>query len=373
MRVLILEDDPWIADLLKQIVLSLRPAARVDCRVRVAEAIAAWQQETAQLVIADWNLPDGSGTRLLEAVRSDDREVPLVMVTARADRDSVLEVRPLRVSAFISKPFQVPKVLDCLQRLLPGDEPGACSDHEHGDFAEILAALADEDLDLPLRGDLLEQLRQTAPAPSTLQQLGELWPLDPAVQARLIAAANSPGYNSAGQPCVSLAGALQRLGQATALNLIQGLALRPVAALQDDALAQRGQALLQASLALHRRVTELAGACRIDPAPLQSAALLHRLGEWALLYQAQRGCAQGRTLDDDELQRALQAHSGPLANRLKAHWRLPVPLRELIGACYALVPGNTRREPILMRLACAELQGAEQTELERLRRLAGLA
>lgn len=42
MRVLILEDDPWIADLLKQIVLSLRPRARVDCQERVADAISAW-------------------------------------------------------------------------------------------------------------------------------------------------------------------------------------------------------------------------------------------------------------------------------------------------------------------------------------------
>ena len=36
-----------------------------------------------------------------------------------ADRASVLEVRPLRISAFISKPFQIPTVLDCLDRLLP--------------------------------------------------------------------------------------------------------------------------------------------------------------------------------------------------------------------------------------------------------------
>jgi len=85
MRVLILEDDPWIADLLKQIVLSLRPGARVDCQVRVAGAISVWQREPAQLVIADWNLPDGSVTLLLQAVRSQDREVALVMITARAD------------------------------------------------------------------------------------------------------------------------------------------------------------------------------------------------------------------------------------------------------------------------------------------------
>ena len=66
-------------------------------------------------------------------------------------------------------------------------------------------------------------------------------------------------------------------------------------------------------------------------------------------------------------------HSSQLANRLKAHWRLPIALRELIGACYALPPGNTRRDTVVMRLACAELLGAEAQEIERLRRLAGLA
>jgi hypothetical protein len=42
MPALIRADDPWIADLLKQIVRSLRPGARVDCRTRVADALAAW-------------------------------------------------------------------------------------------------------------------------------------------------------------------------------------------------------------------------------------------------------------------------------------------------------------------------------------------
>lgn len=373
MRVLILEDDPWIADLLKQIVLSLRPAAQVDCRTRVADALAAWQQQAAQLVICDWNLPDGSGTRLLEAVRRSDRRVPLLMVTSRADRDSVLAVRPLGISAFISKPFQVPKVLDCLQRLLPDDDAPPAAPHGDDDFARHLAELPAEALDLPLRAELYQQLRDAAAAPGSLQQLGEHWQQDPAVQARLIAAANSAAYNSAGQPCISLPEAVQRLGAATALNLIQGLALRPAASLQDADLQALGRAQLQALLQLHQRVGELAGACRLDPAPLQSAALLQRMGELAVLQQAQLWRRHGLTLGDEQLQQALQQHSGELANRLKAHWRLPAPLRELIGACYGLAPGNARREPILMRLASAELQGADEQELQRLRRLAGLA
>ncbi|VXC71615.1 HDOD domain-containing protein [Pseudomonas sp. 8O] len=373
MRVLILEDDLWIADLLKQIVLSLRPGARVDCQVRVADAISAWQREPAQLVIADWNLPDGSGTLLLQAIRSQDRDVALVMITARADRSSVLEVRALGINAFISKPFQVPKVLDCLRRLLPeDDEPRVAADNDE-DFLHHLCALPDEEIDLPLCDELFQQLRDTAAAPSTLEQLGETWQQDPAVQARLIAAANSSLYNNTGKPCVSLPDAVQRLGAATALNLIQGLALRPVASLQDADLRTLGQDLMQTQLDLLNRVGVLAKACQLDPTPLHSAALLQRMGELAVLQQAQIWRNQGLPLSEQQLQQALRQYSSELANRLKADWRLPIGLRELIGACYGLTPGTSRREPILMRLASVELQSINGQEVQRLRRLAGLS
>lgn len=373
MRVLILEDDPWIADLLKQIVLSLRPGARVDCQVRVADAISAWQREPAQLVIADWNLPDGSGTLLLQAVRSQDRDVALVMITARADRSSVLEVRALGINAFISKPFQVPKVLDCLRNLLPEDDEPRVAAANDEDFLHHLGALPDEEIDLPLRDELCQQLRNAAAAPGTLEQLGEHWQQDPAVQARLIAAANSSLYNSSGQPCVSLPDAVRRLGAATALNLIQGLALRPVASLQDADLRTLGQNLLQTQLDLLNRVGVLAKACQLDPTPLHSAALLQRMGELAVLQQAQIWRNLGLPLSEEQLQQALRQYSGELANRLKADWRLPIGLRELIGACYGLAPGTARREPILMRLASVELQSADSQEVQRLRRLAGLS
>lgn len=39
MRVMILEDDSWIADLLKQIVLSLRPTSHVVCLDSVSAAL----------------------------------------------------------------------------------------------------------------------------------------------------------------------------------------------------------------------------------------------------------------------------------------------------------------------------------------------
>ena len=374
MRVMILEDDPWIADLLKQIVLSLRPAAQVRCLDSVAAALQDWQQHAADLVIADWNLPDDSGTQLLEQVQRDNSQVPLVMVTGRSDRDSVLEVKALGVSAFITKPFQVPKVLECLRQLLPPDEAESSAAAIAGDsFVDHLAGLPAGALDLPLQAGMLDGLQETADEAPSAQQLNERWERDPALTARLIAAANSSQYNSANQACLSLADALRTLGPATALNIGLGLGLRPAAELEDGELKLQALAYTEQAEHLAERASQLAEQCHFDPAPLHSAAVLHRLGELCVLHQAQLWKNAGKSLDAEQLQLALEQSSNVLAYRLKAHWRLPTPLRELIGACYGLASNNVKRETILMRLAVCELHPEpDHDDLARLRRLAGL-
>jgi HD-like signal output (HDOD) protein/ActR/RegA family two-component response regulator len=369
MRVMILEDDHWIADLLKQIVLSLRPGAQVSCLETVADALLDWQQ------IADWNLPDDPGTLLLEQIRRDNRQVPLVMITGRADRNSVMEVRPLGISAFISKPFQVPKVLECLERLLPPVEDSQPT--ETGTSASLVAYLAElpaDALDLPLQPGMLDNLQPDPAVPPSLQMLSERWQLDPALTARLVAAANSRQYNRAGIPCLSLTAALQALGPATSLNIGLGLGLRPSAELQDAELQLQALAHMQQVERLSQRVGELAAQCHIDPSPLQTAAALHRIGELCVLHHAQLWQNAGNALDAEQLSQALDELSKGLAIRLKIHWHLPLPLRELIGACYVLPSNNVKRETLLMRLAASELDANPDSNGQaRLRRLAGLS
>jgi len=374
MRVMILEDDVWIADLLKQIVLSLRPGAQVACHGSLAEALSDWQSLAADLLICDWNLPDGPGTRLLERVRRDDRSIPLVMITGRADRDSVLEIRPLHISAFITKPFQVPKVLECLDRLLPTfSEITTVETPSAGSFSEFLDAQANNALDLPLQEGMQERLKALSQEQPSLQQLKQQWQDDPALTAHMLAAANSSQYNKTAIPCLSLGEALQALGPVTSLNIGIGLSLHAASQLDDPELRLQAQALMQQIGQLHQRVAELAVACHLDPGPLHSAALLYRMGELCLLQQAQLWKSAGHSLSLEQLSMAMAKTSGELAIRLKLHWRLPTPLRELIGACYVLPTLNLRREVIVMHLAASELHAvADAAKLARLRRLAGL-
>jgi HD-like signal output (HDOD) protein len=75
---------------------------------------------------------------------------------------------------------------------------------------------------------------------------------------------------------------------------------------------------------------------------------------------------------EETLTHAVRDFSAPFAIRLKARWGLPMVLRELIGAIYALPHMQVRREQIVMRLAAAMNNGEPEAAIERLKRLAGL-
>ena len=57
------------------------------------------------IIICDWNMPRMSGLELLQHVRTMDRDMPFIMLTGRADSNSVKEARDLGVSDYLVKPF----------------------------------------------------------------------------------------------------------------------------------------------------------------------------------------------------------------------------------------------------------------------------
>lgn len=372
MRVMILEDDRWMADLLKQIVHSLRPNAEVRHFSEVGPAAASYKRDGYDLVISDWNLPGESGLDLLQEIRRKDRTTPLVMVTGRTDRASVLAVKSLGASAYIAKPFNVPSVVESLRRFLPPEDEGM--GEASGDFIGYLGGLADADLDLPLMQGMRASVSELQQGGDTdLRELAKRWRGDPALTARLLSVANSGAYNVGGRLCTDLPDALARLGWRTSINIAAGLALRRSCELDAAPVATLAAVELGRVEALTEVVTGMAMRCGIDPAPCQTGALLHRMGELCVLFHAQRWHDRAGGSDEAELQIAVGRFGRPFADRLKAYWRFPVPLREMIGTIYGLSPSTTRPEHYLMRLAGGEVYGGLETrERERLRRLVGL-
>ena len=67
---------------------------------------------SVSVVITDWNMPRMSGTELATALRArpDGKSVPILMVTARSERDDIVDALSRGVNNYIVKPF-TPQVL----------------------------------------------------------------------------------------------------------------------------------------------------------------------------------------------------------------------------------------------------------------------
>ena len=103
--ILVVEDEPAIMELLR--------VNLVDAGYDVAEAIDAEAAQQAlrarlpDLMLLDWMLPGQSGLALARQLRSESRtrELPIIMVTARADEGDKVAGLEALVDDYVTKPF----------------------------------------------------------------------------------------------------------------------------------------------------------------------------------------------------------------------------------------------------------------------------
>jgi two-component system chemotaxis response regulator CheY len=71
-------------------------------------------------IITDWNMPQMPGLELLKAVRADDKlkHLPVLMVTAEAKREQIVEAAQAGVSGYVSKPFTGQTLSEKLNKIL---------------------------------------------------------------------------------------------------------------------------------------------------------------------------------------------------------------------------------------------------------------
>jgi two-component system chemotaxis response regulator CheY len=69
------------------------------------EAIRAFDAGTFDMVLTDWNMPGKSGLEVIQAIRTKNTTVPIIMVTTEAEKTRVLEAIQAGVSDYLVKPF----------------------------------------------------------------------------------------------------------------------------------------------------------------------------------------------------------------------------------------------------------------------------
>jgi two-component system, chemotaxis family, chemotaxis protein CheY len=105
LSVLVVEDEEPMRLLVCRMLKRMKVAATVaaDSGEAALERLAV--REKIDLVICDWTMPGMSGIELFQRIREDWPELPFLMLSGRADVDSVAEAKRAGVSGYVVKPI----------------------------------------------------------------------------------------------------------------------------------------------------------------------------------------------------------------------------------------------------------------------------
>lgn len=106
---MVVEDDTSIGGSIRDALRS--HGYRVSWHVDGATASAALEQEAPDLVLLDAGLPDVDGFSLCRWLREQNRELPIILVTARDDDIDVVVGLDAGASDYVTKPFPMAVLL----------------------------------------------------------------------------------------------------------------------------------------------------------------------------------------------------------------------------------------------------------------------
>ncbi|RUO77060.1 chemotaxis response regulator CheY [Idiomarina seosinensis] len=82
-------------------------------------ALPMLQQGDFDFVVTDWNMPGMQGIDLLKEIRKDDNlaHLPVLMVTAEAKREQIIQAAQAGVNGYIVKPFTAATLKEKLDKI----------------------------------------------------------------------------------------------------------------------------------------------------------------------------------------------------------------------------------------------------------------
>lgn len=106
MKIMVVDDMSTMRRIVKNILKQLG-FANVEEAENGQEALEKMKAGSFGFVVSDWNMPVMNGIELLRAIRADGtlKDIPVLMVTAEAQKENIVEAVQAGVSNYIVKPF----------------------------------------------------------------------------------------------------------------------------------------------------------------------------------------------------------------------------------------------------------------------------
>ncbi|QAT50207.1 response regulator transcription factor [Caproiciproducens sp. NJN-50] len=123
-RILVVDDEAKIVDVVKSYLE--RAGYIVLTAYDGREALEKFERESPSLIVLDWMLPDISGEEICRTIRKRSK-VPVIMLTARAEEEKVLEGFRFGADDYVAKPFSPRQLVARVGAVLRRSGGGAAS------------------------------------------------------------------------------------------------------------------------------------------------------------------------------------------------------------------------------------------------------
>jgi DNA-binding NarL/FixJ family response regulator len=122
-QILLLEDLPEIRAWLRTLVLQVFPGSNVVEAARVHDALQHVSAASFDLALVDLGLPDGSGVKVVQALRDSQPEAQSVVVTIHDDDDHLFPALQAGAYGYLLKEQPREQLMEHLQRISQGEPP----------------------------------------------------------------------------------------------------------------------------------------------------------------------------------------------------------------------------------------------------------
>jgi two-component system, CitB family, response regulator MalR len=104
--VLIVEDDPMVAEINKRYLESISGFVCIGVAANAMEAKAVLDKKMADLVLLDIFMPGESGLALLKEIRKEEKSIDVIVISAANDMHSIKTALRLGAVDYLIKPFE---------------------------------------------------------------------------------------------------------------------------------------------------------------------------------------------------------------------------------------------------------------------------
>ncbi len=119
-------------------------------------ALKQLREQSFDMVLLDWNMPDLSGLEVLKFIRADEKlkKIPVIMITSERLKENIVAAVKAGINGYIAKPFTAKVLEDKIKHVL-----GSLSSIMFGEFLVMKGILREGQVQNALKAQVEHQMR----------------------------------------------------------------------------------------------------------------------------------------------------------------------------------------------------------------------